>query len=77
MKINTNPIENYKANYLNNSSLSTNRQNPGLNEVTTEEKKFFANLYPEKSSEIMNYEFYNMKGKVSGVTLGSLIDRRG
>lgn len=73
MKITTNSIGNYSIN--NHNTFNTN--NIKKAEVTPEEKKFFANMYPEKQKEIMTYEFYNSKGKVIGVTIGSIIDRRG
>jgi hypothetical protein len=45
--------------------------------VTSEEKKYFMDMYPENKSEIMDYHFYQKSGKMSGVKVGSLIDRRG
>lgn len=45
--------------------------------VSSEEKKFFMNLYPENSKEIMDYHFYERNGKLSGVSVGSLLDKRG
>lgn len=74
MKITTNSIGNYSV--VNHGTLN-NANKIKKPEVTQEEKKFFANLYPEKQKEILSYEFYNAKGKVTGVTIGSIIDRRG
>lgn len=74
MKITTNSIGTYS---LINQAGINNQNKIKKPEVTQEEKKFFANLYPEKQKEILNYEFYNAKGKVTGVTIGSIIDRRG
>lgn len=74
MKITTNSIGNYSANLINRNSMNNKIKTP---EVTPEEKKFFANMYPEKQKEIMTYEFYNAKGKITGVTIGSLFDKRG
>jgi hypothetical protein len=44
--------------------------------LNKEEKQFFANMFPEKKVEVMEYNFYNRNGKVSTNLLGSLIDRR-
>lgn len=46
-------------------------------EVSNEEKKYFMNLYPENTKEIMDYHFYERSGKLSGVSVGSLLDKRG
>lgn len=77
MKIGTNEIGSYGINHISNNNLKVNADNQLTEKVTPEEKKFFASMYPEKSKEIMNYEFYNLKGKVSGVSIGSLFDKRG
>ncbi|HEX2869569.1 MAG TPA: hypothetical protein VHO03_21170 [Ignavibacteriales bacterium] len=45
--------------------------------ISSEEKNFFINLYPENKKEITDYHFYQKSGKMSGVALGSLFDRRG
>ncbi len=45
--------------------------------LTAEEKNFFTKLYPENKSDIVDYHFYERNGKLSGVKIGSLIDRRG
>lgn len=44
--------------------------------INTEEKQFFANMFPEKKTEVMNYDFYNRAGKISAPQIGSLVDRR-
>lgn len=44
--------------------------------ISKEEKMFFANMFPDKSSEVMNYNFYNRNGKINNIQLGSLLDRR-
>ncbi len=46
-------------------------------DLSKKEKRFFAGMYPENKSEIMEYHFYSKTGKMSGVHLGSKIDRRG
>ncbi|MFH1194277.1 MAG: hypothetical protein V1720_01115 [bacterium] len=45
--------------------------------ISTEEKNFFARLYPEKKSEIIDYHFYQRSGEMKGVSIGSTFDRRG
>ena len=44
--------------------------------INKEEKQFFANMFPEKKSEVMEYNFYNRTGKVNNIQVGSLFDRR-
>jgi len=44
--------------------------------INSEEKQLFANMFPEKKSEVMNYNFYNRNGKVNTHPIGSLFDRR-
>jgi hypothetical protein len=80
MRIDTNTIGNYtptfsrpvqnKANVQSNTAVS-------LAKVTNEEKKYFANLYPANKAEIMDYHYYQKDGKMAGVSVGSLFDRRG
>ncbi|MGE5679442.1 MAG: hypothetical protein ACM34K_01045 [Bacillota bacterium] len=45
--------------------------------ISNDEKNFFINLYPENKGEIVDYHFYQKTGKMSGVAVGSLFDRRG
>lgn len=45
--------------------------------ITNDEKMFFMGLYPENQSEIVDYHFYQKSGKMSGVSVGTLFDRRG
>lgn len=77
MKITTNSFGNYSLNRVNQNHQIQKTQIDKKNELTSAEKQFFANLYPEKTDEILKYEFYNAKGKVSGVVVGSLFDKRG
>ncbi len=59
---------------------SANRQQPQVQEpavISSDEKAFFEKLYPENINEIRNYHFYQKSGKMQGVTVGSLFDRRG
>lgn len=54
--------------------LNTCNQNEIINK---EEKQFFAEMFPEKKSEVMDYNFYNRSGKVvNNLQIGSLLDRR-
>lgn len=78
MKIDTNIVGNYSPAYAKaNVAKAQAAQNSKTDSITSEEKKFFANLYPTQQDEIMNYQVYNAKGKVSGLHVGSLFDRRG
>lgn len=53
------------------------KNNQSQEVINNEEKQFFANLFPEKQTEVMNYNFYNRSGKVNNVAqLGTIIDRR-
>lgn len=79
MKVTTNSIGNYAPTYF---KYNPNVQSKaGLNEkqkiVSADEKKFFASLYPAQQEDVMNYQFYNSKGKVSGILIGSNFDKRG
>lgn len=53
------------------------QKNEKAEEITKEEKNFFAQLYPEKKNEIVDYHYYQKSGQMSGVTVGSLFDKRG
>ena len=74
MKITSNAVGNYSPTYM--KTAQTAKKDPS-NGISVEEKKFFANLYPAQKDEVMNYQFYNAKGKVTGAHVGSLFDRRG
>ncbi len=45
--------------------------------INSSEKEFFAELYPDKKEMIMDYHFYQRTGEMSGVAVGSIINRRG
>jgi hypothetical protein len=79
MKITTNSIGNYGQTYLKPNVVDRNEQIQKTNKdnISTDEKTFFAKLYPAQKDEILGYQFYNLKGKISGVHVGSLFDRRG
>lgn len=79
MRVSTNSVGNYQPAYMkpnavvrNDAAVKTAKEN-----ISAEEKKFFAELYPNRRDEIAGYQSYNSKGKVSGVHVGSLFDRRG
>ena len=78
MKVSTNNIGNYSPAYFKAALAKTEAaQNAKAESISVEEKKFFADLYPEQKDEVLGYQLYNAKGKVSGVHVGSLFDRRG
>ena len=83
MKISANAVGNYSP-Y--NTKINNVKQKQNLVEtketnkteiVTKEEKRFFANMFPENKNEIIDYHFYKSSGKMSGVSVGSLFDKRG
>ncbi len=78
MRVSTNSVGNYQPAYLKPNSINrTDVAQKPAEKISVEEKKFFAELYPNKQQEISGYQSYNAKGKVSGVHVGSLFDRRG
>ena len=79
MKINTNSIGNYGQDYMKSSPVNRSEllQKTSIENISSEEKIFFAKLYPAQKDEIMGYQFYNSKGKISGLHVGSLFDKRG
>ena len=87
MKIDSNAIGNYTLTSLrkvNNSVKAGEVKKPAQTnevshnqDVSIDEKKFFAGLYPEKKTEIMDYHFYQKTGKMNGVVKGSLFNKRG
>lgn len=83
MKINTNAVGNYSPYNLrvNNVKQPANivktEESNKTDVVTKEEKNFFTKMYPENKNEIIDYHFYKSSGKMSGVSVGSLFDKRG
>jgi hypothetical protein len=80
MTINTNDFGNYspKINQtVRSQSKPVETQNQNIENITNEEKTFFAKLYPENKEDVMNYHFYHKDGKMQGVALGTLFDKRG
>ncbi|MFA8344007.1 MAG: hypothetical protein ACEPO8_13625 [Rhodothermaceae bacterium] len=81
MKITTNVIGNYNP-YTVNRAANVNRSSQVASaqqtaKVTNEEKDFFKKLYPENKKEIVDYHFYQNSGKMNGVSVGTLFDKRG
>jgi len=89
MGIGMNTIGNYSPHNISNTNRQPNVKQAAAKEVNkkdlvsyqepilAEEKDFFTKLYPQNTTEITDYHFYQRNGKLSGVKLGSLIDRRG
>ena len=89
MKINTNPVGNYTIQQVQTKSVNAaktkkiipksenklgNQADTGL---SAEEKNFFVKQYPLNKNEIMDYHYYRKNGKMAGVKVGSIIDKRG
>jgi hypothetical protein len=78
MKVSTTNIGTYSPAYFKAAMAKTeSAQKTKTESISVEEKKFFADLYPAQKEEVLGYQLYNAKGKVSGVHVGSLFDRRG
>jgi hypothetical protein len=79
MKISTNPVGNYTRPTMQMTQSVQKQETKSVTpaKVTADEKDFFVKLYPENKTEIMDYHFYGREGKMSGVSLGSLFDKRG
>lgn len=91
MRITTNSIGNYTPNIQKPAVAKTAIPKPSVAKseiiktdtadlsgvINKEEKKFFAEMYPQQKKEVMDYHFYKKSGSMSGVSVGSLLDRRG
>ncbi len=89
MQIKTNSIGNYTPLRVPNANRQTTAKkaeaaakpapvnNAKSANVTEAEKRFFAGMYPDQKEKIMDYHFYKSSGKMSGVHVGSLFDRKG
>lgn len=77
MKISMNAVNNYTLQSLNKIDNQSNIKNESAGALSNDEKNFFTEVYPKNRSEIMDYHFYSNTGKMSGVSVGSNIDRRG
>lgn len=80
MAVSMNSVGNYSAYGLNHAKTSkTNVKNAfaqGEN-INPDEKKFFAEMYPTKQNEIMEYYYYERSGRMNGISVGTNLDRRG
>lgn len=77
MKIETNSYLQYSNNIQDLNNINKINSSVNTNKITDEEKKFFAEMYPEKKNEIINYQFYQKNGKVLSVAIGSTFDKKG
>ena len=80
MRVNTNSIGNYlpqQTRNVSNVARQERVQKTISQPISVKEKEMFAKMYPQQKSEIMEYHYYQKNGKMSGVTVGSLLDRRG
>lgn len=79
MRIGTNTIGNYSPVYKKTAvtNVVNTKQVEAKPAISKSEKAFFSNLYPENKEKIMDHHFYMKNGNMSGVTVGSLFDRRG
>jgi hypothetical protein len=76
-----NSIGNYSAYGLNTArSNKTKIENASKSQnesINNDEKKFFAEMYPAKQTEIMEYYYYEKSGRMNGISVGTNLDRRG
>ncbi|HMN16847.1 MAG TPA: hypothetical protein PKD03_04475 [Ignavibacteriaceae bacterium] len=81
MAVTMNSIGNYSAYNFNTvkagKSSTQNTASVKHEEINKEEKKFFAEIYPAKQNEIMEYYYYEKSGRMNGIAVGTNIDRRG
>lgn len=77
MKIETNSYLQYSNNIQDLKNINKIDSSVNTNKITDEEKNFFAEMYPEKKNEIINYQFYQRNGKVLSVAIGSTFDKKG
>ena len=78
--MNINSVGNYSPytiNKVNQTQKPQQIKQTENNVISKDEKQFFANMYPDNKTEIVDYHFYQKSGSMSGVTVGSLIDKRG
>lgn len=81
MTVSMNSVGNYTSYGLNSAKTSKpNVKNDAVlknDNINTDEKKFFAEMYPAKNSEIMEYYYYEKSGRMNGISVGTNLDRRG
>jgi hypothetical protein len=76
MKISTNNIGNYSVQQLQRNVDNKSQISDG-EDLNEKEKDFFIKRYPQKKDDIIDYHFYQKSGKMSGVKVGSLFDKKG
>lgn len=76
MKVETNNIGNYSLGKLQNNSAKIGKAKTD-DLITSDERRFFIDKYPQNKDEIVDYHFYKKNGGMSGVKVGSLFDKRG
>lgn len=59
------------------SFLPAQEKNNTSDKIDSNEKRFFAKIFPDSQEDIMNYHFYEKSGKMNGIKIGSNYDRRG
>ena len=81
MKITPESIGNYSLKNINYSKPSDiafpAKTDTEKIDLTKNERKYFSGIYPDRKEEIINYHFYKKTGQMHGVSVGSLIDKRG
>lgn len=80
MKVGMNTIGNYspfQMNGINRTEKPVKAESVETDSFTKAEKNFFANKYPGNRQEIMDHHFYGKSGQMSGIAVGTLINRRG
>lgn len=81
MAVSMNSVGNYSAYGLNtakaNKTVAKNSVSSQSENINNDEKKFFAEMYPSKQNEIMEYYYYEKSGKMNGISVGTNLDRRG
>lgn len=79
MKIGSNSVGNYTP--IRNTNTIKNVKSKKFeldNELVSKtEKEFFSTLYPTEKNKIMKHHFYLKNGNMSGVMVGTILDRRG
>ena len=77
MKISTNAVDNYILQSVNHVNRAVTNKSQPTGTLSDDEKKFFVKAYPDKKNEVIEYHYYNRKEKLSGVVLGTIVDRKG
>ena len=81
MALNFNTIGNYstfnvKGNHQNFPAQTPDKVAEG-DKISSDEKEYFADMYPSSKTEIMDYSFYGKTGRMNGISIGINLDRRG